>query len=83
MAKNQNHMYQNGSSCVEINIDLYLITCEDNIFIPLIIISYVLHWHHKYLLHPGTERTEATINQHLYCPRIRNDLQKELNNYDT
>ena len=48
-----------------------LITCKDKIVIPSILQRYVLHWYHTYLLHPGMDRTEATIFQHLYWPNIR------------
>ena len=33
---------------------------EDNTVILSIIQSYVLHWYHKYLLHPRMDITEAT-----------------------
>ena len=52
-------MYHTGSFRGVINIDLRLITCEDNLFIPEMIESYILHWYHMYLLHPGMDRTEA------------------------
>ena len=28
--------------------------------------KYVVKWYHTYLLHPGMDRTEAMIPQHLY-----------------
>ena len=56
---------------------------EDNIFIPLIMQSYVLIWYHIYLLHPGMDRTAAMIFQHLYWPDIRDGVQKEVNNCET
>ena len=65
------------------NIDLKLITCKDEIFILSILQSYVLHWYRMYLLHPGIERTEAIILQHLYWPDIRDPVRKEVNNCDT
>ena len=65
------------------NIYLDLITCEDNIVIPPIIQSYVLHWYHTYLLHPGMDRTEATSSQHLYWPGIRDAIWKEVTHFDT
>ena len=33
-----------------------------------------------YLLHPGMERTEAMILQHLYWPNIRDAVQREVTN---
>ena len=68
--------YQKGSFRRGSNIDLKLITCEDNIFIPAIIQGYVLHWHHKYILHPGMYIKEMMICQQLYCTGIRNNVQK-------
>ena len=44
-----------------IHIDLNFITLEDNNIIMPILQSYVLHWHHMYLVHPGMDRTEAII----------------------
>ena len=57
--------------------------CEDNIFIPSILQNYVLHWYHKYLLHPGMDIMEATTFQHLYWPGIRESVRKEVTNCDT
>ena len=48
-----------------------------------IIQSYLVHWYHTYLLHPGMYRTEAIISQHFYCTNIRYAVQKEVSNYDT
>ena len=62
---------------------LKIIICENNIFIPSILQSYVLHWYHTYLLHIGMDRTEATILQHFYWPGIRNAIWKEVKNFDT
>ena len=55
----------------------------DKIVIPSKLQSYVVHWYHTYLLHPGMDRTEAMICQHLYFPEIRYAIQKEVNNCDT
>ena len=71
--------YFNGFS----NIDLNLIKCKGRIFITSKLQSYVLHWYHKYLLHPGMDRMEETIHQHLYWPYIRDVVQKEVTNCDT
>ena len=43
---------------------LIFITCKDKIVISSIIENYVLYWYHTYLLHRGTDRTEAMIHQH-------------------
>ena len=65
------------------NMYLNPIMCEGKIAIPLIIKSYILNWYHKYILHQGIYIMEAIICQHLYWPRIRNSVHKEVNNCDT
>ena len=65
------------------NIDPKLKTCEDKIVIPSKLHSYVLNWYHTYLLHPGMDRTEEMIHQHLYWPDIRHAVQREVSNCDT
>ena len=57
--------------------------CEDKIIIPEILQFYVSRWYHMYLLHPGMERKEAMIRQHLYWPVIRNSVRKEVTDFDT
>ena len=54
-----------------------LICRDDKIVIPEILRTRVLSWYHEYLLHPGINRTEETIGQHLYWP----DLRKDVNAY--
>ena len=76
-------MYHKGTLLGGSNIDLSLITCKGKIVIPSKIQSYVLNWYHTYLLHPGTDRTEAMIRQHLYWPDIIYLAQKEVTNCDT
>ena len=68
-----------GSFNERIYINLNLITCEDNIVIPLILQSYVLHWYHTYPLHTRMDRTELTICQNFYWPGIRKDVRKKVN----
>ena len=51
----------NGGS----NVDTNIITSEDHIVIPSILHNYVLHWYHTYIIHPGMDRTEAMIHQHV------------------
>ena len=83
MDKDEDGTYQTGSFRGGSNINLNLITCEDKIVILSILQSYILHWYHTYLLHPGIDRTEETIFQHLYWPRIREAVQKEVTYFDT
>ena len=65
------------------NININLITCYDKIVIMSRFKSYILHWYHTYFLHPGMDRTEAIIYQHLYWTIIRKSVRKELTNCDT
>ena len=65
-AKYTTGTYQKGSFCGGSNIDLKIITCKNKIIIPSKLQSYVVHWYHMYLLHPGMDRTEAMFRQHLY-----------------
>ena len=83
MAKYKEGTYQKNSFCGRSNIELNLITCEDNIFILSILQSYILHWYHTYLLHLVMDRTEAIIFQHFYWPGIRYAVRKEVTNCDT
>ena len=41
-----------------------------------------MKWYHLYLLHPGLDRTEAMICQHLYWPGIIKIAQKEVTKCD-
>ena len=68
--------YHKGYFCQGRNIDISLKMCKNNIVILSKLQSYVLHWYHTYLLHPGMDRTEAMIRQHLYCPDIRDSVHK-------
>ena len=61
MAKYTISMYKTDYFCGGSNIGPNLIKCKDNISIPLILQSNVLHWCHTYLLHPKMDRTEAII----------------------
>ena len=63
MAKYKDVMHHKGYFLGGSNIDINLLTCEDDIFIPLILKSYVLHWYHTYLLNTWMDRTEAMIIQ--------------------
>ena len=83
IAKYKNGMYQQGSFRGGSNIDVKLIICKNNILIPSKLQSYLLHWYHTYLLHPGMDRTEAIIRQQLYWPDLIDAVLMELINCDT
>jgi hypothetical protein len=48
-----------------------LICYGDKIVIPAKLQQTVVHWYHHYLAHPGINRTEETIGQHLWWPNMR------------
>ena len=83
MAIYKNGTYHKGYSHGVSNGDLKLIMCKDKIVIPSKLQSYVLHWYYTYLLHPVMDITEAMIRQHFYWPDIRDDVRKEVTNFDT
>ena len=64
-AKYKYGKYHKGYLRGDINIDINLITCKDKIVIMSKLQSYVVHWHHTYILHTGMDRTEVVICQHL------------------
>ena len=51
-----------------------LICKNDKIVVPTILQNYVVNWYHIYLLHMGTEHTYATISQHYYWPKLRDNI---------
>ena len=75
--------YHKGYFRVGSNIDIKIKTCKDKIDIPSKIQSYVVHWYHAYLLHPGMDITEAMICEHLYWPNIKYSARKEVNDCNT
>ena len=34
----------------------------------------MVNWYHTYLLHPGMDRTEATISHHLFWTKLREHI---------
>ena len=52
-----------------------LITQDGKIVVPKVLQQYVLNWYHTYLLHPGANRTEECIRQHLTWPGLREDVR--------
>ena len=83
MSKYKYGTYHTGSFRGGRNIDLNLITCKDKNIIPSKLQSCALHCCHTYPLRPGMDRTEVMICQHLYWPKIRYAVQKEVTNCDT
>ena len=82
-AKYKDDTYHKGSFRGGSNTDNKLKTCRDKIVITSMLQSYVVHWYHTYLLHPGMDRTEEIIRQNFYWPDIRDAVRKEVTNCDT
>ena len=59
-----------------------LITYNGKIVVPQLLQKRMLQWYHSYLLHPGQERTQATIQQHFYWPNMRVDIQSHVKSCD-
>ena len=55
-----------------------LICKNDKNFVPKILQKYVVNWYHTYLLHPGTELTEAIISQQYYWPHLRDNIRTNI-----
>ena len=65
--------------------EIDLICRSDKIVVPKALQNYVLEWYHNhtYLLHPGQDRTELTIKQHLYWENMQDDIRKHVSICDT
>ena len=61
IAKYKNGTYHKSSFSGVSNTDMNHITCKDRICITSNLQSYVLHWYHTYLFHPGMDVMEAMI----------------------
>ena len=51
-----------------------LICHKDKIVIPSTLQQRIVDWYHNYLGHPGINRTEETISQHLWWPKMRGHI---------
>ena len=54
--------------------DSSLVCYKDKIVIPKNIQKHVINWYHTTLCHPGINRTEETIAQHLWWKEMRNQI---------
>lgn len=73
LRKNQ---YSVNAFCGGDNTKRDLICHNGKIVIPASLRRRVVEWYHNYLLHPGLNRTEETIQQHLMWKRMRDDIRK-------
>ena len=51
-----------------------LICNKGKIVIPALLQKHVTAWYHTTLCHPGINRTEETISQHLWWPKMRDHI---------
>ena len=51
-----------------------LICYNDKIVVPKQLQRHVIDWYHITLCHPGINRTEETIAQHLFWPKMREQI---------
>ena len=51
-----------------------LVCFNDKIVVPNKLQKHVVDWYHTVLCHPGINRTEETISQHLYWPKMRDQI---------
>ena len=51
-----------------------LVCYKDKIAVPNQLQKHVIMWYHTTLCHPGINRTEETIRQHLWWPKMRDHI---------
>ena len=51
-----------------------LICVKDKIVVPKLLQKHVIDWYHTVLCHPGMNRTDETISQHLWWPKMREQI---------
>ena len=53
-----------------------LVCYNDKIVIPKKLQQHVIDWYHTVLCHPGINQTEETISQHLFWPKMREQITR-------
>ena len=51
-----------------------LVCYKDKIVVQTKLQKHVIDWYHTVLCHPGINRTKETISQHLYWPKMRDQI---------
>ena len=51
-----------------------LICYKDKIVVPSALQTRIVDWYHTFLCHPGINRTEETIGQHFWWPKMRGQI---------
>ncbi len=64
----QKHTFHGGGKSRE------LLCYKGKIVIPKLLQKHVINWYHTLLCHPGINRTEETINQHVWWPKMRDQI---------
>ena len=57
---------------------LDLICHKGKIVVPVSLQGRIMEWYHLFLIHPGINRTEETIAQHLWWKTMRQDITKHV-----
>ena len=55
-----------------------LVCFKSKIVIPAKLQRHIIMWHHTTLCHPGMNRTEETIGQHLWWPKMREHITNDV-----
>jgi hypothetical protein len=55
-----------------------LVCFKDKIVIPTSLTKRIIQWYHYLLCHPGINRTEETIGQHFYWPKMRDQIMNDV-----
>jgi hypothetical protein len=53
-----------------------LVCYNDKIVVPKKLHGHMIDWYHVTLCHPGINRTEESIGQHLFWPKMRDQITK-------
>ena len=60
-----------------------LICYNGKIVVPDVLQNRIVQWYHDYLGHPGINRTEETIGQHLWWPKMRNHITNSVSSCES
>jgi hypothetical protein len=55
-----------------------LVCYNGKIVVPKLLHRHVIDWYHTVLCHPGINRTEESISQHLYWPKMRDQITRHV-----
>ncbi len=60
-----------------------LICYNEKIVVPTSLQARIVQWYHDYLGHPGINRTEESIAQHLWWPKMRSHITNSVSSCDS